>query len=68
MSTLAQFIQQLATDPALQAAYAQDAAATLQQHGVSVAEAAAVLNGDKSAVEQLVGHGVKPVTYYFPAK
>lgn len=50
MSTLAQFIQQLATDPALQAAYAKDAAATLQQHGVSAAEAAAVLNGDKAAV------------------
>jgi hypothetical protein len=68
MATLAQFIQQLATDPALQQAYAEDPVQTMQNYGLSANEIDAVSRGDKDAVEQLTGNKVKLVTFYVPVK
>ncbi|MFO7552845.1 MAG: hypothetical protein R6W80_15670 [Haliea sp.] len=66
MTTLAQFIEDLATDPALHQAYARDPQQTMRSYGLSDSEIDAVSRGDKEAIEQLTGKKIKPVTYYHP--
>lgn len=68
MSTLSQFIEDLASNPTLQQDYRNDPAATMQKYGLQSHEVEAVLAGDKTKVEQLTGHPVQPVTFIFPAK
>ncbi|ALS97990.1 hypothetical protein [Lacimicrobium alkaliphilum] len=68
MTTLAQFIQELATDATLHQAYADDAVQTMQNYGLSASEIDAVTSGDKDAIEQLTGKTVKPVTFFHPVK
>jgi hypothetical protein len=64
MATLAQFIEDLATDPALRQDYALDSQQTMQNYGLSASEIDAVSRGDKDAIEQLTGKKIKPATYY----
>ncbi|WP_372624944.1 hypothetical protein [Arsukibacterium sp.] len=68
MSTLSQFISDLATNLKLQQQYQQDPATTMQNYGLQSHEIDAVVAGDKAKVEQLTGHPVQPVTFIFPAK
>ncbi|SNY49323.1 hypothetical protein SAMN06297280_1352 [Arsukibacterium tuosuense] len=68
MSTLSQFINDLATNLKLQQDFLDDPAATMQSYGLQSHEIDAVLAGDKVKVEQLTGHAVLPVTFIFPAK
>ena len=59
------FLQQLATDPALQQAYAANPQQVLQQAGLSAEAQAAVLAGDKSAFLSVVNQGNTPTAYFF---
>lgn len=68
MSTLSQFIEDLASNPTLQQDYRNDPAATMQKYGLQSHEVEAVLAGDKAKVEQLTGNAVHSVTYFFPVK
>jgi hypothetical protein len=68
MSTLSQFIEDLASNPTLQQDYRNDPAATMQKYGPQSHEVEAVLAGDKAKVEQLTGNAVNAVTFMFPAK
>jgi len=68
MSTLSQFIEDLASNPTLQQDYRNDPAATMQKYGLQSHEVEAVLAGDKAKVEQLTGNAVNAVTFMFPAK
>jgi hypothetical protein len=68
MSTLSQFIDDLATNPKLQQEYQQDPAAAMQNYGLQSHEVEAVIAGDKAKVEQLTGKTVQPVTFFFPVK
>ena len=68
MTTLSQFIEDLASNPSLQQDYRNDPAATMQKYGLQSHEVEAVLAGDKAKVEQLTGKAVQPVTFYFPVK
>lgn len=68
MSTLSQFIEDLASSPTLQQDYRNDPAATMQKYGLQSHEVDAVVAGDKAKVEQLAGQSVQAVTFMFPAK
>jgi hypothetical protein len=68
MSTLIQFIEDLAINLELQQDYRRDPAATMQQYGLQKHEITAILSGDKAQVEQLVGNTTLPVTFVFPAQ
>ncbi|KKO45152.1 hypothetical protein WG68_12040 [Arsukibacterium ikkense] len=68
MSTLSQFIEDLATNPKLQQDYQQNPATAMQNYGLQSHEAEAVLAGDKAQVEKLTGKSVNIVTYMFPVK
>jgi hypothetical protein len=65
MSKLIEFIEKIATDPALQKSYAADPERALRDYGLDDAEIKAVLSGDRMQVEALTGRSVKPVLFYF---
>jgi len=68
MSTLSQFIEDLASNPKLQQEYQQDPASAMTNYGLQSHEVEAVLAADKAKVEQLTGKSVNMVTYMFPVK
>ncbi|MBV2130430.1 hypothetical protein [Arsukibacterium indicum] len=68
MSTLSQFISDLASNPTLQQDYLNDPAATMQKYGLQSHEVEAVLTADKAKVEQLSGKTTHAVTFFFPVK
>lgn len=59
------FLQQLATDPALQQAYAANPQQVLQQAGLSAEAQAAVLNGDKAQLALLMNQQSAKTAFFF---
>jgi hypothetical protein len=55
MSKLLNYLNTLDKDAAAREAYAKDPKAAMTHHGLSEAEQAALLSGDKTAVAKLVG-------------
>ncbi|GGB77459.1 hypothetical protein K8B83_08665 [Shewanella inventionis] len=55
MSNLSQFFTQLGTDSALLEAYLQDPEGIMRANGITDAEIAAVMSGDKALIRQLAG-------------
>ncbi|GAB2912141.1 hypothetical protein [Rheinheimera gaetbuli] len=65
MTQLAGFISAIATNPALQAAFASNPQNTMADYGLTSIEVAAVLQGDKNAVEILTGATQQATAYFF---
>lgn len=59
MSNLLNYLNLLDTDSAARAAHATDPKAAMTQFGLSDAEHAAVLSGDKTAIAKLAGVDLK---------
>jgi hypothetical protein len=55
MSKLLNYLNTLDKDAAVREAFAKDPKAAMAQHGLSEAEQAALLSGDKTAIAKMVG-------------
>lgn len=68
MSTLIRFIEELATNPELLRQYSASPETTMAAFGLQPQEISALLSGDKTKVEQLIGKTGTIVTFMFPAR